>query len=105
MTAAKPVRLRLSRARGFSLQSHSLATNGLLAVSVARPSKWGNPWRVQDWGRAKAVALFRCGFGERADLKASIEKELRGKNLGCYCPLEAECHADVLLDVANRGDA
>lgn len=44
--AVKPVRLQLSRAKGFSLQALSLATNGLPAVNVARPSKWGNPFRV-----------------------------------------------------------
>lgn len=26
---------------------------------------------------------------------------LRGKNLGCWCPLDMPCHADVLLDLAN----
>lgn len=28
--------------------------------------------------------------------------ELRGKNLGCWCPLDQPCHADVLLELANR---
>lgn len=32
------VRLTLSRNRGFDLQALSLATNGLLAVVVARPT-------------------------------------------------------------------
>ena len=27
---------------------------------------------------------------------------LRGKNLACWCPLDQPCHADVLLDLANR---
>lgn len=27
---------------------------------------------------------------------------LRGKNLACWCPLDAPCHADVLLELANR---
>lgn len=27
---------------------------------------------------------------------------LRGKNLACWCPLDEPCHADVLLEVANR---
>jgi hypothetical protein len=39
-----PVRMRLSRAKGFNLQAASLALNGLPAVNVARPSKWGNPF-------------------------------------------------------------
>ncbi len=27
--------------------------------------------------------------------------ELKGKNLACFCPLDASCHADVLLELAN----
>lgn len=27
---------------------------------------------------------------------------LRGKNLACWCRMGAPCHADVLLDLANR---
>lgn len=46
MIAARPVRLRLSRARGFNLHAHSLAVNGLPAVNCARPGLWGNPFVV-----------------------------------------------------------
>jgi hypothetical protein len=28
--------------------------------------------------------------------------ELRGKDLACWCPLDQQCHADVLLELANR---
>ena len=28
--------------------------------------------------------------------------ELRGKNLACWCPLDQPCHADVLLEIANK---
>lgn len=51
MADPRPVRLRLSRAKGFSLQSLSLATNGLPAVNVARPSKHGTPFRIGRWFR------------------------------------------------------
>ena len=45
MTA--PVRLRLSRAPGASLQQISASTNGLPAtLNVARPSRWGNPFKI-----------------------------------------------------------
>lgn len=43
---SKPVRLRLSRTRGFNLQALSVETNGLPAINVARPSAWGNPFVV-----------------------------------------------------------
>ena len=28
--------------------------------------------------------------------------ELRGKDLACFCPLDKPCHADVLLEIANK---
>lgn len=40
---------------------------------------------------------FRLGPEERPDLAA-----LRGKDLACWCPLDQPCHADVLLELANR---
>lgn len=27
---------------------------------------------------------------------------LRGKSLACFCPLDQPCHADFLLEIANR---
>jgi hypothetical protein len=53
-----PVRLQLSRRKGFDLQAASCATNGLDAVVVARPTKWGNPFVVgKDGTRAECVEL------------------------------------------------
>lgn len=107
-----PVRLRLSRLRGFDLQAHSRAVNGLPAVNVARPSAFGNMWKVGTWsnylGRvcannADAVECFRsCGPPSEPHLRAIIIEELRGKNLACWCALDAPCHATVLLEIANR---
>ena len=28
--------------------------------------------------------------------------ELAGRDLACWCPLDQPCHADVLLEIANR---
>lgn len=75
------------------------------AVIVARPSRWGNPVAVGSEGvpdRATAVKVFRetlehKGLGEQED----IRRELRGKDLACWCPLDQPCHADVLLEIAN----
>ncbi len=33
---------------------------------------------------------------------AEIQTELRGKDLACWCPIGAPCHADVLLELANQ---
>ncbi len=116
MTA--PSRLTLSRAKGFNLQAASLALNGLTAVSVARPTKWGNPWLVENFGAHKAVAVFSTWLNnhtvndfygpERAvALKARRDRiltnlpSMRGKNLACWCKQSQPCHADVLLKLAN----
>ncbi len=34
--------------------------------------------------------------------REQIRRELRGKNLACYCPLGDPCHRDVLLKIANE---
>ena len=44
MTA--PVRLQLSRRKGFNLQEWSREVNGLDAVKVDRTTMWGNRWKV-----------------------------------------------------------
>ena len=102
MTA--PRRLRLSRERGFNLQEHSRAVNGLEAVNVARPSKWGNPYRVGIRLFATA-AMAAEAFKDNLPSDLNLD-ELRGKNLACWCPLPEpgerdQCHAAVLLELAN----
>ncbi len=32
-----------------------------------------------------------------------VRRELAGRDLACWCPLDGPCHADVLLEVANPG--
>ncbi|MDW9888898.1 DUF4326 domain-containing protein [Sinorhizobium meliloti] len=114
----KPVRLQLSRRAGFNLQETSTAINGLEAVHVGRPGPWGNPFIVgKDGDAAYCVDLYKAllaGFlrvGADPDI-AALERprrfvaenvaELRGKNLACWCKPGAPCHADVLIEVANR---
>lgn len=98
-----PVRLRLSRSKGFNLQAVSMATNGLPAVNVARPSKWGNPYKVGEFGSAKeCVDAYAHSIGVAGGVIPYDDlHELHGKNLACWCDAEAPCHVDVLLELAN----
>jgi hypothetical protein len=102
--AVTPVRLRLSRVRGFDLQAHSRAVNGLPAVNCARPGKWGNGFRWQQIGRERAVAKhaasIRLAVQKWPSVREAME-ELRGKNLACWCRLDEACHCDTLLELAN----
>jgi hypothetical protein len=99
---SKPQRLRLSRRAGFKLQKHSAEANGLPAIVVSRPSRWGNPYRIETHGRERAVALYEASLRRRFGNCVYEEMEpLRGNNLACWCPLDLACHADVLLRLAN----
>lgn len=55
------------------------------AVYVGKGSKW---WPLG--------ALAARGDGEE-----TIRRELAGHDLACWCPLDAPCHADVLLRIAE----
>jgi hypothetical protein len=69
-------------------------------VCVHRPSKWGNPFKVVDHGRDRAIAKYRRWLTKGEGRQLPID-ELRGKNLACFCRLDEACHADVLLELAN----
>jgi Domain of unknown function (DUF4326) len=94
-----PRRIRLSRRRGWRKPPN--------AVVVARPSKWGNPYVIDEQhSRADVVALFRRAI-ERNDSTVlpytadDVRRHLAGRDLACWCPLDEPCHASVLLEIAN----
>lgn len=72
------------------------------AVYVGRPSKWGNPYRAgRDGTREEVIAKHRRWvFASRPYLVMQAQRELRGRDLVCWCaPLP--CHADFWLKIAN----
>ena len=88
------VRIQRKRTKGWKMPENT--------VYVGRPTKWGNPHR---WGgKDLQVRMYRQTIDGNlwtSPTKQEIQKELRGKNLACWCPLDQPCHADVLLEVAN----
>jgi hypothetical protein len=110
-----PERIRLRRTKGWRKPA--------CAVVVARPSRWGNPfrvggagseWYVKGWGRTwrgfeselearqGAVNLYRDAYSRRKTFDLPDPAELRGLDLACWCPLDGgPCHADLLLEWAN----
>lgn len=71
---------------------------------VTRPSRWGNPYRVghEAADAAEAVCLFRGYLERNPELVELARRELAGFHLGCTCPLDQPCHADVWLEAVNR---
>lgn len=117
-------RIQLRRTKGWRKPDNT--------VVVSRPSHWGNPihierrddyeglWLVVDRQgtvldhratKSEAAALAVKLFREWVTTKPSSAwweqtvRQLRGKNLACWCPLDQPCHADILLELANREES
>lgn len=102
-----PQRIQLSRTKGWRIPANT--------VKVDRATKWGNPFRLPGGARPQEVVdLYRhqlCVRGHVTNRTAhgaqrvtvdDVRRELRGKNLACWCKPGAPCHADVLLEIANE---
>jgi hypothetical protein len=65
------------------------------------------PEELKPEAHARAAGLFRSSAfaPEQADYRAHARRELRGRDLCCFCPLHLACHADVLLEIANNEEA
>lgn len=92
-------------------------------VYVGRPTKWGNPFlingtttitdrkkdgtlvkvkQIKTNNIAECLRAYEREYIKETDLIEELE-ELRGKNLACWCKPGGPCHADILLELANRG--
>lgn len=110
-----PKRIQLKRVKGWRKPANT--------VIVSRPSRWGNPYTIATARKlhpdesetelaARCVRAFEAylfsfdntlsGYLEKEQMLKDIKMGLRGKNLGCWCPLSAPCHADTLLRIANK---
>ena len=116
----QPKRIQLSREKGWRLPAD--------AVKVDRATVFGNPYRIGEsidvkqarrWGweispegrkiicedAAAAVRRFaHCLFWDSA-IHEFVRKELKGKDLACWCAIGDPCHADTLLVLANSEPA
>ena len=105
----KPERIQRKRTKGWKMPPNT--------VYVGRGSKWGNPFYKHGDGypmdNALAVKAFReqlehggffaSGYKKPTTIE-DIKKELKGKNLACWCSLDKPCHADILLEIANGSE-
>jgi hypothetical protein len=109
-----PQRIQLSRRKGWKMPPNT--------VKVDRTTKWGNPCIVGKhgtleecvkWFSFAVQGTFVLGMKNTdgtwlTDSLMAYHKmakrdlvQLRGKNLACWCPPNAPCHADILLEMAN----
>lgn len=101
-----PERVQRRRTRGWRMPKGT--------VYVGRGSKWGNPYRVGDRAGDHpleyALAAYREWVMQRLRENPKFLVPLRGKDLACWCRVADEegnqvgCHADILLDLANKAN-
>ena len=90
-------------------------------VFIARPTKWGNPIKLNDpmtlensillYGddrrvgeiptRDEVIVLYDNYLRHNEELKASLP-ELNGKILGCWCRPYRLCHGDAIINYMNE---
>ena len=102
----RPRRIQRQRTKGWRMPEG--------AVYVGRPTRCGNLVRVRDceacglgvehpkcvlFTPRTAVEWYRDWIGSQPSRDLA---PLRGHDLACWCPLDQPCHADVLLELANR---
>lgn len=89
-----PERVQRKRTKGWRMPENT--------VYVGRPTKYGNPFIEGVCGNTAedAVRKYKSTMSEM--LKQDVRKELKGKNLACFCALDKPCHADALLKIANE---
>lgn len=105
-----PKRIQRSRAKSWRMPEG--------AIIVDRSTPWGNPFVVGQHGTAEyCVKLYKCMLAGWFMISCPAElvkkqkaaeayfrkhvRELRGKDLVCWCRTSKPCHADVLLELAN----
>jgi len=127
-----PLRIQLSRRKGWRMPPNTVkvdrstrwgnpwrigdnrydaATNSFMCCETTADTVLAFRQFV-DWDPGKPLILpcAECGhleiwggYSDEIHLnRRSIRKFLAGKNLACWCKLGEPCHADVLLELANR---
>lgn len=84
---------------------HGRVPDGAVYVGRAAPglaaSPYRNPFGVPKYGLAESRRRFRAHLAARPELLDQARRDLGGRDLACWCPLEAEwCHAEDLLCLA-----
>lgn len=107
-----PHRVQLKRSKSWRMPDNT--------VKVDRSTHYGNSFEFRENCKSWSVTgpgFSRSGLLSKAEaITASVDayrkwaeaghipdvSALRGKNLSCWCALDGPCHADILLELANR---
>lgn len=105
-----PERIQRKRTKGWKMPENT--------VSVTRPGKWGNPYKVGEVAinpyyvderdfqvrvtPENCLLFFEAHVLDKMAEQPNWLEPLRGKDLACWCKPGQPCHADILLKLANQ---
>lgn len=113
----QPTRVQRKRTKGWKMPANT--------IYVGRPSKYGNYCKtgsqleLADENHNPIILIINnldeslYAFRRYWEISIAYSKEfkkehplvaLRGKNLACWCPLDKPCHADILIELANKNE-
>ena len=123
----KPVRIQRQRIKGYKMPKNTIyvgrPTKWRNPFKVGKcTNAWGKAFIAIQLGKTPdgIKKVYKSGvFDKPVTLKQSIQwyrmwlkfqievknlnvKDLRGKNLACWCKPGESCHADILLKLANK---
>lgn len=101
----KMKRICMKNYRDYSWKSNPNAV--YIGRGRGERGKWGNPFKVKDWGREICLELYREWLKKKLKEKPNFLEPLRGKDLVCFCPIikdgkYCDCHGDILISMANN---
>lgn len=109
MLSERPIRVQLSRKKGWRMPPNTVKvdrtnkTFGNTFVVGCNPSQFSTALPSTCDTVEQAVECFRYYAESWMQLtRGRWIETLRGKNLACWCRLGQPCHADVLLELANK---
>lgn len=108
-----PTRIQRSRKPGFRLPQNTICIN--------RGTKWGNPFTVEEYGREKAIEMFRecllnnvmcyyyfdeieatTQYNRFVWMAEHLDIIRNADYIACFCPLDETCHGDILIEFATQ---
>jgi len=88
-------RIQRKRTKGWKMPANT--------IYVGRPTKWGNPFRVEsEEEREIVIRMYERHLRNQLIKDPHFLDELKGKDLACWCPLDKSCHADVILKLLKE---
>ena len=93
-------RIQRKRTKGWRIPEN--------CIYIGRPTKWGNPYKLNEDGTREEVLQKYRNYLEVVLLyNPHFLDELKGKDICCWCPIFKNnkyynCHGDIILEFLNK---